>query len=232
VGNTHVRWQAFAGEALVGEGRTLTAEGAVEAAPAPLIGVVSVVPEVARRLATRWRAAGAVVHLLDATGPHGLVIAYDPPGSLGADRLMNAVALWERRGPGIVIDLGTATTLTLVDAGGRVRGGAILPGLATSRDALWRRTAQLPEVPLAVPHDAVGGSTVAAIQAGVVLGHVGALRHLVARMRDEAPDATALLLTGGGSALLAPELPEAEWVPDLGLAGARRVLARHIASVK
>ncbi|MEB3327731.1 MAG: type III pantothenate kinase [Candidatus Sericytochromatia bacterium] len=226
VGNTHVRWLTFNGDEPVGEGRLVTAELSRVPPPAPVVGLVSVVPAASQQLTGHWQAAGAVVHLLDATSPHGLEVAYEPPGALGADRLMNAVALWARRGPGIVIDLGTATTLTLVDVAGRLRGGAILPGLSMARDALWRRTAQLPEVPLVVPGGALGASTVAALQAGIVLGHVGALQHLVGRLRQEAPGATALLLTGGWGALLAPELPEAEWCPDLGLAGARRVLAR------
>ncbi|MEB3220518.1 MAG: type III pantothenate kinase [Candidatus Sericytochromatia bacterium] len=226
MGNTHVRWLAFDGATPVGEGRLPTAEALASEAPAPLVGIVSVVPEVSHALAARWRLAGCTVHALDVASPHGLTVAYDPPGSLGPDRLMNAVALWASQGPGIVIDLGTATTLTLVDPAGRVRGGAILPGLTTARDALWRRTALLPEVPVDLPPAALGSSTLTAIQAGVVLGHVGAVRHLVARMRAEVDGAEALLLTGGWGALLAPELPEAGWCPDLGLAGACLVLAR------
>lgn len=223
VGNTHVRWQADGAG-----GRLLTREAleqAWEPPPGPLC-LVSVVPAVGEALLARWQAGGRSCHVLGAASPHGLTLAYEPPASLGADRLANAAALWAHHGPGIAIDAGTATTLTLVDADGVLRGGAILPGLTTARDALWRRTAQLPEVEVALPPTAVGASTVASIQAGVVLGHVGALRHLVDLMRAEAPAARALAVTGGWGGLLAPALPGASHEPDLTLTGARLVLAR------
>ena len=223
VGNTHVRWIAFAGEEVSAQGRcsTLEAPHQPPALPGGAIALVSVVPECQAALERIWRAEGREVFVLHAGCDLGLKLGYEQPLRLGADRLANALALWHGYGPGIVVDAGTATTLTVVDAEGVLRGGAILPGLTTARDALWRGTAQLPQVELELPGTAIGPSTEASIRAGVVLGHIGAVRYLLERMQAEAPSARTVLVTGGWGALLAQEWPGAQYVPDLTLRGAR-----------
>lgn len=227
VGNTNVRLVRYAGGAKVEDRRIPTAEAAAD--PPHLAGgaaaIVSVVPAAAAALEAAWRAAGVEVYRATADTVR-LAVDYDPPTGLGADRLVNALALWRKYGAGIVIDCGTATTLTLVDEAGTLRGGAIMPGLATARDALWQGTAQLPAVPLEPALRAVGRSTLESIQIGLVDGHVGAIVHLAARMRSAFPHVERLVITGGWGELLAP-LVGAEWgwpadfEPDLTLEGTR-----------
>lgn len=223
VGNTNVRLVRYVGGSKVEDRRIPTAEAA---ASPPVLGagpvaIVSVVPAAADALAAAW---GEVYRATSETVR--LAVDYDPPGGLGADRLVNALGLWRKYGAGIVIDCGTATTLTLVDETGTLRGGAIMPGLQTSRDALHLGTAQLPSVPLEPAIRAVGRSTLESIQIGLVDGHVGAIVHLAARMRSAFPAVERLVVTGGWGELLAP-LIGAEWgwpadfEPDLTLEGTR-----------
>ncbi len=107
------------------------------------------------------------------------------PDLTGADRLLAAWTAARLHGrPVIVIDLGTATTVDAVDADGFFLGGAILPGLGLSTQALAEGTARLPRVDLDLPDDPIGSDTAAAIQSGIVVGHLGAVRELVARMRQ------------------------------------------------
>jgi type III pantothenate kinase len=99
------------------------------------------------------------------------------------------------------VDLGTATTVDAVDADGFFLGGAILPGLALAADALAEGTARLPRIELDLPADAVGTDTRSAIQSGVVIGHLGAVRELVARMRGRLGGSrTAPVVVTGGLA--------------------------------
>jgi len=106
------------------------------------------------------------------------------PDRAGSDRLLAAWAASNLYGnPVIVVDLGTATTVDVVDGDGFFLGGAILPGLALSVDALAEGAAKLSRIDLDLPEDAVGADTPSAIQSGVVIGHIGAVRELVVRMR-------------------------------------------------
>lgn len=146
------------------------------------------------------------------------------PGSVGADRLANAVAAWARHPRGaLVLDLGTAFTIDVVGPDGAFLGGAIGPGARTALEALQRATDQLPRVDPALPGRAVGRDTEEAIRSGVVLGLAGALEALVARIRRELPFEPAVLATGGDARLLQSELPSVEEVvPDLTLEGVWR----------
>ncbi len=154
----------------------------------------------------------------------------DRPDEVGADRLVNGFAARELYGaPAIVIDFGTATTFDVVASDGAYVGGAIAPGLELGLEALARRTAKLPRVALAEPDRVIGRDTVAAIQAGAVVGYVGLVKELLARTRaelateDDLGDASRIpaVLTGGLSA--APwvqAIPAVEIVdPELTLKG-------------
>lgn len=135
-----------------------------------------------------------------------IAIRYEPVSGLGTDRLANALAARELYGaPVFAVDCGTATTLTLVDETGGLAGGAITLGLGSARDALAARTAQLPEVPLAVPASPIGSDTRSGMQIGLVLGHAGMIGHLAERMAPGVP----IVMTGGWSALLADLVPGA-----------------------
>jgi type III pantothenate kinase len=107
------------------------------------------------------------------------------PDRTGTDRLLAAWAAVRLHGsPVIVIDLGTATTVDAVDGDGFFLGGAILPGLGLAAETLAQGTARLPHVELDLPERAIGADTTAALQSGIVIGHVGAVRELVQRIRD------------------------------------------------
>lgn len=149
------------------------------------------------------------VWTITAATPLPLPVRYATPHTLGVDRRLAALAARSRHGaPVLVADFGTATTLDVVDADGAFVGGAILPGLAISRDALDRRTAQLPTVPLEPPAQIIGPSTLGCLQAGLVLGQVGAVAWLAERMRTEAGlPAAPLIATGGLAPILAAAAP-------------------------
>jgi hypothetical protein len=107
------------------------------------------------------------------------------PDLTGPDRLLAGWAAARLHGrPVIIVDLGTATTVDAVDADGFFLGGAILPGLALGAHALAEGTARLPRVELELPSEAIGVDTATALQSGIVLGHLGAVRELAVRMRE------------------------------------------------
>jgi type III pantothenate kinase len=122
------------------------------------------------------------------------------PDRAGSDRLLAAWAAASLHGPPvIVVDLGTATTVDVVDADGFFLGGAILPGLSLAVDALAEGTAKLPRVDVDLPADAVGGDTPSALQVGIVIGHVGAVRELVTRMRAQLGERPGSVLPRSGA---------------------------------
>lgn len=221
VGNTHLRLVGFEGEAIAWERRFASGNPAEWALPdlsgqTPVV-VVSVVPDAADRLIAHW--GRERVQLLSAATA-GLPVRYEPPTAIGADRLANALAVRHRWGWGIAVDLGTATTFTVVDATGAVVGGSIMPGLATARDSLAKGTALLPEAALEAPDGPWGTSTLGSLQTGLVHGHVGAVVHLVDRMRAALPAGAPVVLTGGWSRFFAPLLPDDfQLEPDLTIWG-------------
>lgn len=128
----------------------------------------------------------------------GLPIAYENPREVGADRIVDAVAAIAQFGaPVIVVDLGTATTLDVVDASGAYLGGAIAPGLETSAEALFRRAARLSAVDLEPPARAIGRNTRESVQAGLVLGEAAMIDGLVRRMWEELGYRCPVVATGG-----------------------------------
>jgi type III pantothenate kinase len=134
----------------------------------------------------------------------GVRICMDNPKEVGADRIVNAVAVhYLYGGPVIVIDLGTATTFDVVSAEGDYLGGAIAPGIAIATEALFNRTAVLPRVDLTYPKKAVGTSTVAAMQSGIVYGYAGLIEAIVGRIQQEIGVNAKVVATGGYADLLA-----------------------------
>lgn len=140
-----------------------------------------------------------------AAGNVPLAIRVDRPNEVGADRLVNALAVSRLYGtPAVVVDFGTATTLDCVAADGAYVGGAIAPGLELGLDALAARTARLPRIELRAPDRAIGRDTVGAMQAGTIFGYQDLASGLLARVRRELaesagvePDAVRAVLTGG-----------------------------------
>ncbi len=134
----------------------------------------------------------------------GMPILYENPREVGADRVVNAVAAYERWRQGlIVVDFGTATTFDAVSQKGEYLGGAICPGIAISMDALCRAASKLPRVEFAKPPNVIGRNTVASMQAGLVYGYVGLVDGICARMSDELGFTPRIVATGGLAPLIA-----------------------------
>jgi type III pantothenate kinase len=160
----------------------------------------------------------------------GMPILYEPPRDVGADRIVNAVAAFERfRHACIVVDFGTATTFDVVSPKGEYLGGIICPGVQISADALFSRAARLPRVELSRPPRTVGKNTVHAMQSGIVLGQAGLVDGLVARLKEETRfDPVRVIATGGLARLIAPETSSIEEVDDwLTLEGLRILFERN-----
>ena len=136
----------------------------------------------------------------------GMPILYDNPKEVGADRIVNAVAAYERYHQGcIVVDFGTATTFDAVTPKGEYAGGAIAPGLIISADALYEHAAKLPRVEITRPKTVVGKNTVASMQAGLYFGYVGLVDEIVSRMAQEVGYPVKVIATGGLAPLVAAE---------------------------
>lgn len=161
----------------------------------------------------------------------GMPILIDNPTELGADRIVNAVAAYDKHQSAlIVIDFGTAITFDCISADGKYLGGAIAPGLAISLDALGQRTARLPRVDISTPPEkAIGTNTTAAIKSGILFGYGGMVEGMVARLKQEmSPAEVKTIATGGMAGLIAPHAPSIEGVePMLTLEGLRLLHERH-----
>jgi type III pantothenate kinase len=135
----------------------------------------------------------------------GMAILYENPREVGADRIVNAVAAFEKvRGGVIVVDFGTATTFDCVTPKGEYLGGVIAPGIQISADALFSRAAKLPRVEIALPPKVVGRNTPHSMQSGIVYGYVGLVDGLVARLRADLAYPCSVIATGGLATLIAP----------------------------
>lgn len=151
----------------------------------------------------------------------GLVLRVDRPEEVGADRIVNAAAVYAKlKREAIIVDFGTATTLCAVSRVGEYLGGVIAPGILLSAEALTMRTAKLPRVELVRPPSVIGKNTVHGIQSGLLFGYAGMVDSLVARVRDEMGGSPAVVATGGLASLIAPETKSIEKVePFLTLEG-------------
>jgi type III pantothenate kinase len=146
----------------------------------------------------------------------GMPILYENPREVGADRIVNAVAAYQRWPQGaIVVDFGTATTFDVVTVRGEYAGGVIAPGLLVSADAHYHATAKLPRVEIVRPKFAVGRNTVASIQAGLVFGYAGLVDAIVARIKAEVDYAPHVVGTGGLAALIAKEAKSIDECDDM-----------------
>jgi type III pantothenate kinase len=159
----------------------------------------------------------------------GMPILYENPREVGADRIANAVAAYERIGGAVVVvDFGTGTNFDCVSAKGEFLGGVIAPGMQIAAEALFTRAARLSRIPIAKPPRAIGRNTQHSVQSGIVFGYVGLVDGLVDRIRDEIGTPCRVLATGGLAPLVAPESRTIEEViPDLTLEGLRILYERN-----
>ena len=148
----------------------------------------------------------------------GIQIRVDNPKEVGADRIVNSVAAFQKYGgPAIVIDFGTATTFDAIAANGDYLGGAIAPGIRISMDALFNRAAKLPRFEMAAPlglEGAIGKNTIEHMQAGFVFGFAGQIEGIVRRMQEELGGRCRVVATGGLASLIAAHAGVIEVVDD------------------
>jgi len=251
VGNTNIVLGVFDGAALVESWRLQTlrertsdelgllvdglfARSRIERVQVRGIILGSVVPPLTPTIAAMAeRYFGVNATILDPAVNGGMPILYENAWEVGADRIANSVAAYEKFGrqsglPMIVVDFGTATTLDAVTAKGEYLGGAICPGVQISADALFQRAARLPRIDVRKPPRIVGQTTVGAMQSGLFYGYVGMVEGLVRRMSEELGGRALCVATGGLASVIAPETPLIEYVdPDLTLHGLRIVWERN-----
>ena len=194
------------------------------------IAICSVVPQIDYSLrAACLKYFSVEPFMLQAGVKTGLNIKYRNPVEVGADRIANAIAathLFSNKNI-IVIDFGTATTFCVINAQKVYFGGAILPGVRLSVDALTTKTAKLPAVEIIKTDQVVGRSTIESIQAGVFYGALGACRELISRIKEEsfAGQEVLVLATGGFASLFDKQGIYDHLVPDLVLQGIRLAAA-------
>ena len=199
------------------------------------IAVASVVPPLTRpmeEMCERYFSHKAL--LIDATNA-GMIVRYSPAADVGADRIVNAVAAWDKYGeagarPLIVVDFGTGTTFDVISTTGEYLGGVICPGIGISADALFQRAARLPRVEVRKPPAVIGQNTVNAMQSGLFFGYVEMVDGLVRRMRQALPggEGASVIATGGLAEVLSGESTAIQYVDqNLTLDGLRLIWNRN-----
>lgn len=172
--------------------------------------VSSVVPDITYTLELAIRKLFHLYPLsMDSGTKTGMEIQYDNPKQVGADRIVNAVAAFEKYGgPLIVVDFGTATTFCAISPTGAYLGGTISPGIKISSDALFQKAAKLPRIDLVKPGRVICHNTVTSMQAGILYGYVGLVEYIIDKMKNELKDGDEdirVVATGGLSTLIASE---------------------------
>jgi type III pantothenate kinase len=181
----------------------------------------SIVSSTVPQLRPEWEAMAAryLDHEMLVVGPGmktGMALRYDNPREIGPDRLVNAVAAYDKvHGACVVVDFGTAVTYDPVSAEGEYLGGIITPGVEISMEALTNRAAALPKIDLAPPRSLIGKTTVDAIRSGVIYGFAGQVDGIVRRLRAEMGDEIEAIATGGLAAHIVPFTEEIDDTDDL-----------------
>jgi len=247
VGNTQTHLGAFHGEELIHDWRFATVrESTADELGARLRSLLalrelsfgdldaSILSSTVPQLRPEWTAMAEryLGHEMPVIGPGmrtGMPIRMDNPREVGADRLVNAVAAFERfGGPCVIVDFGTAITYDVVGDAGEYVGGIIAPGVEISIEALTSRAAAIPKIDLAPPRALIGKSTVEAIRSGVIYGFAAQVDGIVGRLREELGDETAAVATGGLAGAIVPFCDLIDDVdPLLTLTGLRLIHERN-----
>src|SRR6266852_6052998 len=245
VGNTNIVLGVYRGDELTGSWRLATARERTAdeygILSRQLIGnqwepeldsaiVSSVVPPLNQPIASMIRQYFGIEPLFVEPGiKTGVAIHVDNPQEVGADRIVNCVAAFERYGgPTIIVDFGTATTFDVVTANAEYVGGVIAPGLNISAEALFARASRLPRVDIRRPPTVIRTNTVVNMQSGRYFGYLGLVDVILARMKKELPPVKKVLATGGLAALLARDSEHIEEVhDDLTLEGLKIIYDRN-----
>jgi type III pantothenate kinase len=199
------------------------------------IAIASVVPPLTRPIEEMCERYFSHQPLVIDAANAGIPVRYTPAEDVGADRLVDAVAAWEKFGraravPLIVVDFGTATTFNAISSKGEYLGGVICPGINISAEALFQRAARLPRVEVRKPAAVIGQNTVGAMQSGLFYGYVELVDGLVRRMRAELADGdkAVVIATGGLAGVLATATASIQQVDqNLTLDGLRLIWSRQ-----
>ena len=136
----------------------------------------------------------------------GIPVLYDDPRQVGADRIVNAVAVLHKYGkPAIVVDFGTATTFDAITGAGEYAGGVIAPGIVISAQALYEHAAKLPRIEIQKPANVIGTSTVGSMQSGLFYGYVALVDGIITRMKENLGQNTQVIGTGGQAQFISQE---------------------------
>ena len=247
VGNTQTHFGTYSGDELLEHWRFATVRsstadelGAALRALLELRGIGladldgSIISSTVPQLEPEWIRMGRryLGHDTLAVGPGlrtAMPIRIDNPRELGADRLVNAVAAFDRMaGPVIAVDFGTAVNYDVVSGKGEYLGGVIAPGVEVSLDALTTHGAKLPKIDLLAPRSAIGKSTVEAIRSGIIYGFAAQVDGIVHRLVEELGEAADVIATGGLAERIVPFTTVIDEVDeDLTLKGLKLLYERN-----
>ena len=166
---------------------------------------------------------------VDATTDTGLKICIDTPKEVGADRIVNSVAAFARfGGPCVSVDFGTAINFDVISKDAEYLGGLLCPGLSVSAEALFRRTARLPQIEIREPQKLIGSNTVAALESGFYYGALGLLDGILERLIAQLGPETKVVATGGQASVICPASKYVQVIDEhLTLTGLRLVWERN-----
>jgi type III pantothenate kinase len=234
VGNTQTHLGMFRRDELVEHWRYATERDATaDELAARLVGLLAlrglslddvsgaVVSSVVPQLSHEWAELGAryLDGSLKVIGPGvrtGIPIRTESPHETGPDRLVNAVAAYERVGGAcVVVDFGTTINYDIVSSEGELLGAIFTPGVEISIQALAQRTARLPPIEVEPPSELIGRTTVAAIRSGIVYGFAGQVDAIVGRLREEMGDEITAIATGGLAHTIVPFCDQIDETDDL-----------------